>query len=162
MPSLLRRNLRFTLLVPGTVGVVLPLGIAWFTQPVWTRPGGLRWVGLAPLALGAAVYVWTVWSFATRGRGTPGPWDPPRHLVAIGPYRVSRNPMYVGVLCVIVGEAVLTESWWVAAYGGLVALMFNLFIRLYEEPTLSRRFGEEWAAYRRRVPRWIGRPRRQA
>ncbi len=118
------------------------------------RASGLRVVfGRALIALGAVVYAWCIWNFATLGRGTPAPIDPPRRLVVRGPYRYSRNPMYLGVLGVIFGWSILRRG--LLPYLGAVCVIFNLFIRLYEEPHLTKIFGQDYTAYCESVPRWI-------
>lgn len=93
--------------------------------------------------------------------GTPGPWDAPRRVVAVGPYRWVRNLIYVAALLVVVGECWLFVSLPLLAYAGAVAIFFHLFVIAYEEPTLRRSFGETYAEYRRTVPRWIPRPPRR-
>lgn len=152
---LLLKNLLFTVLVPGTVAVLLPYriinrsGEALVVDPV-------RLLLAAPLMiLGAATYFWCLWDFAVTGRGTPAPIDPPKHLVVRGLYRYVRNPMYVGVLLVIAGWAALFGSGTVLWYGVMIALVFHLFVILVEEPTLRRQFGEAYEAYRGTVPRWV-------
>lgn len=155
---LLFKNLLFTVLVPGTVGVYLPIQIARATEA--HARGGFTWLlGFVLLAAGALIYMVCVADFAVRGRGTPAPMDPPRRLVVTGLYRYVRNPMYVGVLAVIMGWASLTRSPWLLGYGLLVALGFHAFITLYEERALEKQFGEEYRRYRGAVGRWIpGRP----
>ncbi|HXY32430.1 MAG TPA: isoprenylcysteine carboxylmethyltransferase family protein [Gemmatimonadaceae bacterium] len=152
------KNLAFTVLAPGTVAFYLPVAIG-------TRHGGWGATTLrdalvaAPLLLaGTALYLWCVWDFATFGRGTPAPIDPPRHLVARGAYRWVRNPMYVGVVTAIAGWLVVFHSTVVLAYMAVVAIIIYLFVTLFEEPQLQRRFGDEYKAYCRSVPRWL--PRR--
>jgi protein-S-isoprenylcysteine O-methyltransferase Ste14 len=149
------RNLLFTLLVPGTVAVAVPLLLAGDRRPA---SGALLALACMLLGTGAAIYAWTVWDFAAYGRGTPAPIDAPRRLVVRGLYRWTRNPMYVGVLCVILGQALLFRAWSLVLYAAGVALAFHLFVRLYEEPHLRRTFGEDYEAYRARVPRWLPRP----
>jgi protein-S-isoprenylcysteine O-methyltransferase Ste14 len=107
------------------------------------------------------VYLSCLRIFAVIGRGTPGPWDPPRHVVAAGPYRWVRNPIYIAALLVVVGEVWLFLSLPLLAYAGALTIFVHLFVIGYEEPTLRRRFGETYAEYRRTVPRWIPRPPRR-
>jgi protein-S-isoprenylcysteine O-methyltransferase Ste14 len=107
---------------------------------------------------GAALYLWCVWNFAAVGGGTPGLWDAPSRVVATGPYRWVRNPIYIGALLVVLGEAWLFMSLPVLAYAGAMAVFFHLFVTGYEERRLGRRFGRTYLEYRREVPRWI--PRR--
>lgn len=154
MTSVLGRAIRFTVLVPGTIAGVVPAALGYATGGAWSAPFW-RWLGLVPLALGLGLYGWTAGLFAVRGRGTPGPWDPPRRLVIEGPYRVSRNPMYVAVLAVILAQGVLWESAWTVGYGILVGAAFHLRVTQSEEPTLARQFGEDWRTYTRRTRRWI-------
>jgi len=147
----------FTLVVPGTVAFWFPLHLAAGepSSPRFTFP----WVlGLVPIAAGLAVYLRCAWDFAVSGLGTPAPIDPPKTLVATGLYRYVRNPMYVGVVAAILGEALLYASPLLLFYGSTVFLGFLLFVVFYEEPTLARKFGESYAAYRRAVPRFLPRP----
>jgi protein-S-isoprenylcysteine O-methyltransferase Ste14 len=146
------KNLLFTLIVPGTVGVYVPLmlsrGRAAATGPAFVA-------AIAVLAVGGAIYGWCVVDFASFGRGTPLPLDAPKRLVRRGLYRYSRNPMYVGVLTVILGWAVLYRSAAVVAYGVAVAVAFHSFIVFYEERKLRELFGSDYEQYRREVPRWL-------
>ena len=92
------------------------------------------------------------------GGGTPGPWDAPSRVVAAGPYRWVRNPIYLAALLIVLGEAWLFLSLALLAYAGAMAVVFHLFVIGYEEPMLRRRFGSAYLEYQRMVPRWI--PRR--
>jgi len=150
------KNLLFTLVVPGTVAVYVPLVIVQHRPPT---SGPLFALALAMLALGDAIYAWCVWDFATFGRGTPAPIDAPKKLVVRGLYRYTRNPMYVGVLTVILGWAVLFQAAAVVLYVLLVGTCFHLFIVLYEERHLQKEFGGEYEDYRSRVRRWLPRLR---
>jgi protein-S-isoprenylcysteine O-methyltransferase Ste14 len=96
--------------------------------------------------------------FVVEGRGTPAPIAPTEHLVVGGPYRWTRNPGYIAVVGMLIGQALLFGSAAVLAYAGLIALAFHAFVVFYEEPTLRRTFGAEYDAYRRRVSRWLPRP----
>lgn len=154
------RALFFVVLMPGTVTMYLPLAILrsrgqWVAPPV-----SLGTVAAAFLVVvGLAVLLRCVWDFFSAGRGTLAPVDPPRHLVVRGLYRFTRNPMYNGVLAILLGEAWLFRSWALATYAALVFILFHLFVVLYEEPNLESRFGEDYRAYRRAVPRWGFTPR---
>ncbi len=138
--SLIVRNVVFTIVVPGLGGV-------WAT-----------WPAVAGIAAGAALYGWCVWNFAAVGHGTPGPWDAPQRVVATGPYRWVRNPIYIGALLVVLGEAWLFASPWLLAYAAAMAVCCHLFVTGYEERALRRRFDGSYLEYRQAVPRWI--PRR--
>jgi protein-S-isoprenylcysteine O-methyltransferase Ste14 len=149
------KNLLFTLLVPGTVALWAPW--RWVAPGDFHRPeswGLLQIFALPVLAAGVAIYLWCVWDFAVTGRGTPAPIDAPKVLVVKGLYRYVRNPMYVGVLLVLAGEALLFESQRLLVYLGAIALMFHCVVLLVEEPILSREFGAAYETYRRQVWRW--------
>lgn len=146
------KNLAFTVFVPGTVAVLMPWRIVSGQAP---RPCGVQQgLALLPLVTGAAIYFRCVWDFAVTGRGTPAPIDAPKVLVVRGLYRYVRNPMYVGVLLVIVGWTVFFASWVLAAYAASIALAFHLFIVLVEEATLRRLFGASYERYCGLVHRW--------
>ena len=155
--SLVLRNLVFTIVVPGLGGVWVPWWILARHEGTVTPAG---WAAVLVIAAGAALYVWCVWNFAMVGRGTPGPWDAPSRVVATGPYRWVRNPIYLAALLIVLGEAWLFLSPWLLAYAGIMAVFFHLFITGYEERVLRRRFGGTYLEYRNSVPRWIPRPPR--
>jgi protein-S-isoprenylcysteine O-methyltransferase Ste14 len=124
--------------------------------PYWVV---LRVVGAVLLAAGAAVLVHAFVRFVVEGFGTPAPVAPPRRLVVGGLYRYVRNPMYVAVAAIIVGQALLLGQLLLLVYGVAFCAAVAAFVRLYEEPTLARSFGAEYEAYRRAVPAWW--PRRR-
>ena len=146
------------LAVPGVVAGLVPWWISgWRLRPASLPAETLRWLGAALIALGAAALVESFARFALRGRGTPAPAFPTERLVASGLYRHVRNPMYVAVVAVILGQALVFGSVALLEYGAVVWLMFHLFVALYEEPTLRRSFGADYEAFRAAVPRWIPR-----
>ena len=151
MTSSIVKTVIFTILVPGTVAVVIPCAIADDA----VAPTLYSSIGFLPMALGAAIYFWCAWDFATAGQGTPAPIDPPKHLVVRGLYRFVRNPMYVSVLLVLAGESLAFQSLRLLAYAAIVFVVVNVFVIFYEEPALKRKFGAEYEAYLKRVPRWI-------
>jgi len=157
-----QRTLLFTIAFPGSLVGLVPLWILHARLPPghdWTT--SRAFLGYAVAAIGAAVYVVCAREFATRGRGTPAPYDPPRKLVASGLYRWVRNPMYVGMFTILAGEALLFGSRSLAIYTVLLALGFHVRVALFEERALGRDFGDSYARYRATVPRWIPRlPRR--
>jgi protein-S-isoprenylcysteine O-methyltransferase Ste14 len=146
------RNLLFNLIVPGLGAVYAPW---WILTRNGTTPRPVVWPALALIIAGVVLYLTCQWAFAIVGRGTPGPWDAPRRFVAVGPYRWVRNPIYIGALFVIVGEAWLFLSFSLLVYAVLAAIGCHLFVVLYEEPTLRGRFGAEYGLYRSSVWRWI-------
>ena len=156
--SLVLRNLVFTVVVPGLGGAWLPWWLLTHgTRGTTSTPAPAAWAALPVIAAGAALYFWCAWNFATVGGGTPGPWDAPRRVVARGPYRWVRNPIYLAALLVVLGEAWLFTSPRLLVYAGVMAACFHLFVTGYEERTLARRFGPAYLEYRRAVPRWIPR-----
>ena len=142
----------FFLLAPGVVAGVIPW---WLTRwVVLPAPLALRFLGVVLLAAGVPVLVSAFVRFARDGLGTPAPVAPTERLVVSGAYRYVRNPMYLGVLSAIVGQALLLGQTQLFGYAGLIALAFVLFVRFYEEPALRRQFGAEYEAYCRAVPGW--------
>jgi len=143
----------FTIFVPGTVAVLIPRWlVGGFPSP---QTGALTWLGALITLVGAAVYFRCAWEFAVRGLGTPAPIAPTKFLVTTALHRYVRNPMYIGVAMVIVGEAILFRRTHLLDYAALMLLTAHLFVVFYEEPTLRRQFGESYEAYRSSVPRWI-------
>ena len=110
------------------------------------------------LLLGLPLFVTFLGRFVREGHGTPAPVAAPERLVVGGAFRYVRNPGYVAVVSMVVGQGLLFASKPILAYAAGLALAFHLFVVLYEEPALRGRFGEQYASYCRRVPRWI--PRR--
>jgi protein-S-isoprenylcysteine O-methyltransferase Ste14 len=158
------RQIRAIVLLPGVVTILVPLVILLSTgsQIGWGLGDGLAvlpvLLGLALIAAGFALWLWTVRLFARLGKGTLAPWDAPRHLVVEGPYRHVRNPMITAVLTVLAGEAALFGSPPLLVWPALFFAVNYAGFRFYEEPGLERRFGEEYRTYKRNVPRWL--PRR--
>jgi protein-S-isoprenylcysteine O-methyltransferase Ste14 len=149
------KNLLFTILVPGTVAVYVPLLIT--PDRSFTNNAFLLVVGFLLLGMGTGIYIWTVWDFASFGRGTPLPLDAPKRLVVRGLYCFIRNPMYSGVILVILGWAGIFTSRWLLVYAVGVWIAVNLFIVYYEEPKLAKLFRGEYEAYCQSVGRWVPR-----
>lgn len=135
--------------LPVTVAFVVP----WLIRPRDANVSGAAWF---LVGLGTALLLWCVRDFYVAGRGTLAPWSPPKHLVTVGLYRWSRNPMYVAVSMILLGWAIAFRSSGVWIYAASVAIAFQLRVVLYEEPWLARAHGDAWLAYRDRVPRWFG------
>jgi protein-S-isoprenylcysteine O-methyltransferase Ste14 len=151
------RSLLWTLLLPGFFAGYLPwaffgLDRAWldFSSPM--AIAGHLVMGLGTALLGACIF-----EFARTGRGTLSPVDPPRRLVVRGLYRYVRNPMYLSVTTIVLGEWLLTQSTALAVYWVIWFASANLFVMGYEEPTLHRQFGESYEEYCRQVGRWVPR-----
>jgi protein-S-isoprenylcysteine O-methyltransferase Ste14 len=142
-------------LAPGVVSGLIPWWLTrWQARELgpWWVP--LQVVGGVLIVGGTAVLVHAFARFVSEGRGTPVPVAPPERLVVGGLYRYVRNPMYVAVVAVILGQALLLARWELLAYAGVVAATVTGFVMLYEEPELSRRFGTEYSAHRAGVRRW--------
>jgi len=152
------RTVLFTILVPGTELVLVPLVVVLLDIGPRLEMGPARYLGLVPLLVGLVIIGRCFVDFIRRGRGTPAPYDPPRELVVAGLYRYVRNPQYLGVVLVVVGQALLTGMVVLFCYAALMAIGYHLFVKYYEEPTLGRLFGEPYARYREAVSRWL--PRR--
>lgn len=149
------RTLLFTLLVPGTVLGVIPLAlVAGGWGPRFDLPARLL-IGFPLLLAGAMIIAWCFVHFVRWGHGTPAPYDPPRRLVIVGLYQYVRNPQYLGVILVVLGEALLSGTMILFAYAILLAMGYHLFVRFYEEPTLRRAFGEDYVRYCGEVSRWL-------
>ena len=148
----------FTLVVPGTIAVLVPLLIKW-DRPV--AEGPTLWLGACLLALGTLLYLRSVWDFAVSGGGTPAPIDAPKRLVTNGVYRYSRNPIYIAVLIAIAGWASLYQAPVLLIYGVALFALYAVIIQRHEEPHLSKEFGEEFTAYKASTGRWLPRLRRK-
>jgi protein-S-isoprenylcysteine O-methyltransferase Ste14 len=116
--------------------------------------GAAQVVGMVVGAGGAALALWCIVTFMVIGRGTPAPFDPPRRLVVVGPYRLVRNPMYIGAGLALGGAALFYASWALLGYSAAFALVMHLFVVVYEEPTLRATFGADYMRYCERVRRW--------
>lgn len=148
------------LLLPATVLILIPIWIARGWNVSVTLPDSLvEWIavaaGLIAAIIGLMLFAASLRRFASEGRGTLAPWDPPRRLVVRGPYRYVRNPMISGVLCMLAGLALLIRSWPHAVWAAVFAAMNLLYIPLIEEPMLETRFGDDYRAYKRGVPRFL-------
>jgi protein-S-isoprenylcysteine O-methyltransferase Ste14 len=147
------KTLLFTILVPGSVLVLVPSWIlGGFPRP---ERGSLMWIGILTILLGAAIYFRCAWEFAVRGLGTPAPIVPTKFLVTTALHRYVRNPMYIGVFGVLLGEAATFRAVVLLKYAAFCFAAAYLFVIFYEEPTLSRQFGDSYEEYRRSVPGWI-------
>jgi protein-S-isoprenylcysteine O-methyltransferase Ste14 len=151
------KSFLFLIVAPGMVAGYIPLALLRTGSQVET--GALAYLALPLWLIGGMILLWSFWNFLHEGRGTPAPIDPPKELVAVGFYRYVRNPMYVGVLTMILGHFLWFGYWNLFVYAMLVFLAFHTFVILYEEPTLRRKFGVSYEEYLKRVPRWIPRLR---
>jgi len=138
------------LALPGMVAFAIPLWMA-------PHPGthAVHWLGIPTLVFGIIILLWCVRDFYIAGKGTLAPWSPPKNLVVVGLYRLSRNPMYVGVLTILFGWALWFMSRNLLVYALSFVVIFHLRVVLFEEPWLERTHGDEWAHYKARVRRWF-------
>ena len=156
------RHLAAFLALPFVVTVVVPLYVARRNHVFLRWPEGTNATlaviaGAIVLLIGLTLFAASVYEFATRGRGTLAPWDPPRALVVRGPYQYVRNPMISGVLLLLIAEALLLRSLPHVEWAGTFVLINAIYIPLLEEPQLAGRFGEAYREYCRNVPRLIPR-----
>ena len=149
------KSLLFFILAPGMVAGLIPLALLRSGPQIQT--GFLSYLAFPLWLIGAATLIWCFWDFLVKGRGTPAPIDPPKELVVSGLYNYVRNPMYVGVLLVIIGHFLRFGFWSLLIYAAVVFITFNTFVAFYEEPNLKTRFGATYEDYLKRVPRWIPR-----
>ena len=155
--SLALRSLLWTVLLPGLFAGYLPWRYFGLAQVQLSVESPRHLLALALVGIGSALLFTCIWEFARSGRGTLSPVDPPRDLVVRGLYRYVRNPMYLSVTTIVLGEVLLTGSRPLLAYWASWFAAVNLFVIGYEEPTLRRQFGESYARYTRAVPRWLPR-----
>lgn len=148
----------FLVLAPGTFDVLVPWWISrWRAHTPFPGFTALRVLGLLLIAAGTPVVLDSFARFALQGFGTPAPILPPNRLVVTGFYRSVRNPMYVAVVSIVLGQALFFGNRSVFLYGVLAWLVTHTFVRLYEEPKLRKSFGPEYETYCAHVPRWIPR-----
>lgn len=151
-------SLLFTIVVPGTVSGLVPwLMTGWHRAADPFGLPGARCLGVMLVTLGLPVLLVAICKFAIEGLGTPSPTAPTRYLVISGPHRFVRNPMYIAVVSIIVGQALILAQPELLWYAAIVALATATFVRVYEEPTLRRQFGDEYDRYRKAVHAWVPR-----
>ena len=146
----LRALLAF-LVLPGLAAFALPPLIA--AMDPWR--GATILPGAFVMLLGLVVLLWCVRDFYIAGKGTLAPWEPPKNLVIIGLYRFVRNPMYIGVLILVSGWALLFASPLLACYVFIVEVSFHIRVTVIEEPRLESHFGSQWQKYKSQVGRWL-------
>ena len=146
----------FFLVAPAMLAGVIPWMITqWVCRPPFLASDLTRWAGVALIVAGVPGVLDSFGRFALLGRGTPAPIAPPSNLVMSGLYRYVRNPIYVAVVSVILGQGLLFASVSLLVYGASLWLFFHLAVVVSEEPTLRQSFGAEYDRYCANVPRWI-------
>ena len=147
------RALTAFIALPGIVALLMPPLIARFDP--WKL--GSWAPGILIMGLGLVVLLWCVRDFYISGKGTLAPWDPPKHLVVIGLYRFVRNPMYLGVLLLVLGWGIYLCSPALLLYLACLCVGFHVHVVRKEEPWLRAQFGKQWELYRQHVSRWLPR-----
>lgn len=150
----------YTLVVPCSITVLVPFLILTLKFRLIPMPLGIyHYLGLIPICLGIVLYLWAAWEFAVTGKGTPSSISPPKKLVVSGPYRWIRNPIYAGLLFILVGEAIFVQEVILVAYFFFFYLSFNRYIHNNEEPNLAHKFRANYRLYCHAIPRWLPRIR---
>jgi len=148
----------FFVVAPFLAAGLIPWWIThWRFEPALLAVEVTRAIGVLLILAGVPGVVDSFARFAVQGLGTPAPVAPPQRLVVTGLYRYVRNPMYVSVVAIILGQALLFGDWRLIVYGAVFWLACHAFVLVYEEPTLRRKFGAEYEAFCANVPRWIPR-----
>ena len=150
------KSLFFIILVPGLLIGYFPYLVST-TDTELLALGALRYLAFPLLLIGWIAMLWCFWNFLVNGKGTPAPIDPPKELVAVGPYRYVRNPMYVAGIIALLGWMLWSPSLALIVAPLIFFTAAHLFVTLYEEPTLKRKFGTVYEDYCKRVPRWMPR-----
>jgi len=148
------KSLFFLLLVPGLLMGYFPYSISISDTELFTF-GILDYLAFPLWIVAWVAMLWCFWNFTVNGRGTPAPIDPPKELVAVGLYRHVRNPMYVSGIIALLGWILWSPSLPLILAPFIFFIAAHLFVTLYEEPTLKKKFGEAYEAYMDKVPRWI-------
>lgn len=149
----------FLCLAPGTVAVLIPWWISgWRLQPPFFGFEPVRWLGVLLILAGLPVLLESFGRFALEGLGTPAPVLPTQVLVVSGFYRYVRNPMYLAIASIVLGQGLLFGDVFLLLYAAVAWAAFHSFVLLYEEPKLRLRYGAEYQAYCARVGRWLPRP----
>lgn len=151
------RSVLWVALLPGVVAGYVPWRFFSLPRLQLDARSVNQVVGLTCVAAGVVLLVICVWEFARAGRGTLAPVDPPRELVVRGLYRYVRNPMYLSVTVIVLGEALWARSGPLFVYWAAWCAGANLFVIGYEEPSLRRRFGASYQRYTGRAGRWLPR-----
>jgi len=148
----------FFLIAPTTLAGVVPWMMSqWSLQAPFCDLQPIRWLGVVLILLGIPVLVDTFARFALQGGGTPAPVAPPQHLVITGPNRYVRNPIYLALVAIVLGQGLLLGNASLLVYGVLLWVGFHIFVLAYEEPTLRETFGAEYDTYCANVSRWLPR-----
>jgi len=149
------RSITWAVLLPGFFAFYVPWQFFGLNHFHSSPRDPLHMLGAAMFFAGTALLLACIWEFARSGRGTLSPADPPKELVVQGLYRYVRNPMYLSVSLIVIGEYLVTRSLSLLIYWLVWFTITNLFVIFYEEPTLRTQFGESYERYTREVGRWL-------
>jgi len=149
----LYKSLLYLIFEAGLFALYVPL--TWLRTGWRIETGVFSFLAIPLWLIGSLTVLWCFWAFTFKGHGTPDPADPPKELVVTGPYRYVRNPIYVGVVFIFLGHFLWFGYWALLIYPALALIGVHLFVVLYEEPTLKKKFGASYEAYLKSVPRWI-------
>jgi protein-S-isoprenylcysteine O-methyltransferase Ste14 len=147
------KSLLFLIIAPGTVAGYIPLVLLRKGPRIET--GIFSYLAFLLWLVGGTILLWSFWNFLHEGHGTPAPIEPPKELVVAGFYRCVRNPMYVGIILLLLGHFLWFGFWWILAYTVIAFITVHLFVTFYEEPRLKQSFGAAYENYLNQVPRWI-------
>jgi protein-S-isoprenylcysteine O-methyltransferase Ste14 len=158
-----KRWLRSFVVLPGLALLLIPVLIVWLTRGSAMASSlagpdqAVFWLGLLAGILGAWLSLASVSTMLRFGEGTPAPWEPTRRLVLRGPYRYVRNPMMIGVMLILLAEALLLQSWGIFLWFAVFLILNIIYLPRSEEKGLEARLGEAYRVYKANVPRWIPR-----
>lgn len=147
------KSILFFILAPGMVAGLIPL--MFFRNGSQINSDFFSYLALPLWILGFVTLVWCFWDFVQKGKGTPAPLEPPKELVVSGLYKFVRNPMYVGVFMILIGHFLWFGYWNLLIYAIIFLIPVHLFVILYEEPHLTKLFGESYREYVKKTPRWF-------
>ncbi len=151
----MKRWIKAILILPFNVLIVIPCILLYITNYRYNPPSLFQLIsGIILLRVGGGLAIWTMVLFKKIGRGTPAPWDPPRHLVTRGPYKFVRNPMITGVVIILIAESLLLSSNVLLYYTILFFIINTFYFKLFEEKALTKKFGTEYTEYKKNVPMW--------
>ena len=145
----------FAFIAVGTVIIAIPHIILDSNMSILYESGIIRFFGIFPFTIGLILWTWSAWDFVVHGRRTPAPLYPPKQLVSRGLYQIVRNPMYLAVVSILLGEAIYFESFAMFIYVVVIWLLFHLFVVCYEEPKNRKTFGKAYEDCYAKVSRWV-------
>ena len=144
----------FSLILPVTVVILVP---RWIEKEFVIKNDIRMIIGGSVMLLGLPVMIFCISAFIRIGKGTLAPWSPPKNFVVTGLYRHVRNPMILGVLTILIGEAILFDSIYVLEWAVAFFIVNTIYFLILEEPQLEERFGDDYRVYKKHVNRWLPR-----